>query len=231
MTRQYAQFCALATALEAVGDRWTLLIVRELLPGPKRYRELLVGLPGVPTNLLADRLRKLEAEGLVARVDGDPDRRARCYELTVAGAGLGDVLVALTRFGLQRLPPDADDLAFRLEWLELAVHALLRPDALRADLVVRFEHEDQAVQLRLSPHGVARDHHGEADVVITGGPGALMAAVRAPDAVPALVRAGSLTISGDRSAVGQLSLALGSLAGSSGAAGPSASATAPGHLM
>lgn len=208
MTRQYDQFCALATALDAVGDRWTLLIVRELLPGAKRYRELQAGLPGVPTNLLAERLRTLETEGLVARIDGDSDGRARWYQLTHAGAGLGDVLVALTRFGLERLPPQADGQAFRLEWLGLPIRALLRSDALQADLVVRFEHQDHAVQLRLSHLGVTEDTHGEADVVIAGSPGALLSAVRDPDAVPALVQAGSLTVSGDPTAIAQLARAL-----------------------
>lgn len=109
--RSYRQYCALARALDVVGERWTLLIVRELLDGPRRYAELLEGLPGIATNLLADRLRSLEAAGVTERrADGR-------YALTPWGQGLREPVYALGRWAapLMPRPPGAD--AFRSRWL------------------------------------------------------------------------------------------------------------------
>lgn len=112
--RSYGQYCAMARALDVIGDRWTLLIVRELLPGPKRYSELRAGLPGVATNLLADRLREMDGGGLVERVD---DR----YSLTDRGRALDDVLQALFRWGMPLMTTGQGDDEFRPEWLVGAV--------------------------------------------------------------------------------------------------------------
>ena len=80
--RTYGQYCAMARGLDVIGDRWTLLIIRELLlQGPSRYAELQRGLPGIATNLLADRLRELEANGIVTRNDGVVTLTARGHEL------------------------------------------------------------------------------------------------------------------------------------------------------
>jgi DNA-binding HxlR family transcriptional regulator len=92
--RSYDQFCSVARALDQVSERWTLLIVRNLLLGPRRYSDLLNELPGITTNLLAARLKAMEAGGLVARA-GQPPR----YELTALGAGLEPVVVELGRWG------------------------------------------------------------------------------------------------------------------------------------
>ena len=92
--RSYDQFCSVARALDQVSERWTLLIVRNLLLGPRRYSDLLAELPGITTNLLAARLKAMEAGGLAARV-GQPPR----YELTALGAALEPVIVELGRWG------------------------------------------------------------------------------------------------------------------------------------
>ena len=89
--RTYSQYCSLARALDLVGERWTLLLVRDLLGGPRRYGELLEGLPGIGTNLLAARLRELGRLGLVERVRL-PEGRGRGYRLTAAGRELEDAL-------------------------------------------------------------------------------------------------------------------------------------------
>ena len=93
--RSYDQFCGVARALDQVSERWTLLIVRNLMLGPRRYSDLMAELPGITTNLLAARLRAMEAAGLVARQAGPPAR----YELTPLGAALEPVIVELGRWG------------------------------------------------------------------------------------------------------------------------------------
>ena len=93
--RSYDQFCSVARALDVVSERWTLLIVRNLMLGPRRYSDLMTELPGITTNLLAARLQTMEADGLIARREGSPAR----YELTALGAALEPVVVELGRWG------------------------------------------------------------------------------------------------------------------------------------
>jgi DNA-binding HxlR family transcriptional regulator len=195
----YQQFCAVAAALDVVGDRWTLLVVRELLAGPRRYGELMLGLPGVATNLLADRLRRLEAAGLVVQEPG-ADARTRVYRLTGRGAELDGVVDALARFGLALLPDEADGLAFRADWLATVLRFLLRPGALDADLVVRFDVRGvdgpQVLQLRLGATGATVDPDGAPDVVLAGDPAALVKALRDPARAQVLVSDGRLRVTG-----------------------------------
>jgi len=100
MTNQhYGQFCGLARAAEIVGQRWTLLILRDLSVGPRRYSELIGGLPGIPTNTLSTRLKELEDEGLVARMAPSGTERSVVYALTPRGEELGPALDALSRWG------------------------------------------------------------------------------------------------------------------------------------
>src|SRR3989442_1571566 len=98
--RSYGQYCALAKALDLVGERWTLLIVRELLiNGPSRYTDLRRGLPGIATNLLAQRLHELEKSGLVAGVEAPPPVATSLIELTPRGRELEPILLQLGRWG------------------------------------------------------------------------------------------------------------------------------------
>ncbi len=101
--RSYDQYCAVARGLDVIGDRWTLLLVRDLLLGPKRYKDLLAGLPGIGTNLLADRLRELEGAGLVERTVLPPPAGSAVYQLTETGKALETVMVALGRWGARFL--------------------------------------------------------------------------------------------------------------------------------
>jgi DNA-binding HxlR family transcriptional regulator len=117
--RSYGQYCALAKALDVVGDRWTLLIVRELLlRGACRYTDLRNGLPGIATNLLADRLRALERAGLLEREEAPPPVASTLFRLTPRGEQLKPVLDALGRWGIPYMVagPDAED-EFRNQWL------------------------------------------------------------------------------------------------------------------
>lgn len=122
--RSYDQFCGLARALDHVGHRWTLLIVRELLLGPKRFTDLREGLPGIANNLLADRLRQLQDDGLVARRDLPPPAASTVYELTESGRELREAVEALIRWGGRWMIPGPGNDEFRPEWLVLALDAL-----------------------------------------------------------------------------------------------------------
>ena len=103
--RSYDQYCAVARGLDVIGDRWTLLLVRDLLLGPKRYKDLLSGLPGIGTNLLADRLRELEGAGLIERTVLPPPAGSTVYQLTEAGKALEPAVVALGRWGARFMGP------------------------------------------------------------------------------------------------------------------------------
>jgi DNA-binding HxlR family transcriptional regulator/putative sterol carrier protein len=127
--RRYGQYCALARALDAVGERWTLLVVRELLLGPRRYTDLLDSLPGIGTNLLADRLKELEQQGVVQRTKLPPPAPAAVYELTEYGRELEPAVVALTRWGSRELRKPRRGEHFRPAWLGLAMLAAFQPDA------------------------------------------------------------------------------------------------------
>lgn len=120
--RSYRQHCALARALDVVGERWTLLLLRDLSCAPRRYGELLEGLPGIGTNLLAARLKTLAAEGLVGKsADGG-------YALTPAGRELEPALVALARFGAARLGEPKEGELWRALWTPLAMKATFRAE-------------------------------------------------------------------------------------------------------
>lgn len=102
--RSYQQFCGLAYALDIVGERWTMLIIRELMPGPRRFKDLLDGLPGISTNLLTERLTDLKKSGLVRRRILPPPAGSAVYELTELGAGLQRALLELGKWGAQFAP-------------------------------------------------------------------------------------------------------------------------------
>ena len=119
--RSYRQLCGLASALDVVGERWTMLIIRDLSLGPRRYGELLEGLPGIGEGLLAQRLRHLEAEELVQRTFST-DVGAVVYELTEGGRELWAAMVPLAAWGLERVGAVDDD-DVRADWLAVALQA------------------------------------------------------------------------------------------------------------
>ncbi len=124
--RSYSQYCSVAKALDVVGDRWTLLIIRELLlQGPCRYTDLKNGLPGVATNLLADRLDQLEAAGLVRREEALPPVATTLFRLTEAGAELEPVLDSLGAWGIRYMAEPADGDEFRSHWFAFPVELFL----------------------------------------------------------------------------------------------------------
>jgi DNA-binding HxlR family transcriptional regulator len=122
--RSYGQYCPLARALDVVGDRWTLLVVRELFARDSRYSDLKDALPGIATNLLADRLRQLQAHGLVEQYEAPPPVRSAVYRLTPRGRELGPVLRALVSWGRPLLEAGRGEDAFSPQWLMLALPIL-----------------------------------------------------------------------------------------------------------
>jgi DNA-binding HxlR family transcriptional regulator len=131
MAKSFDQYCPVAHALCLVGDRWSLLIVRDLLHGARRYTDLLEGLPGIGTNILAARLRALEEAGIVAKRRLPPPAASTVYELTDYGAELREVFFALARWGARSLgPPGADDELYP-EWGLSAAEALFAPEEAR----------------------------------------------------------------------------------------------------
>jgi DNA-binding HxlR family transcriptional regulator len=127
--KTYEMYCAVARALEIVGERWTLLVVRELLTGPKRYADLLDGLPGIASNMLTDRLRGLAEAGAVRQRRLPAPAASTVYELTDRGRQLKPVLLALGAWGLPLLGSPRRGDQFRLAWLMIALDGSYRPAA------------------------------------------------------------------------------------------------------
>lgn len=146
--RSYDQFCTIACALDVLGERWTLLVVRELMLGPRRFVDLLDGLPGIGPNLLTARLRALESEGLLRRGTLPPPAGSAVYQLTEAGRALEPVLVELGRWGARVLPGAAGRIPPRR--IALAIRMTVRPEQPDAkDATYQLHVEDAAILLRV----------------------------------------------------------------------------------
>jgi DNA-binding HxlR family transcriptional regulator/putative sterol carrier protein len=204
---RYQQYCALARALDVVGDRWTLLVVRELVPGPRRFTDLLEGLPGVSRNLLTERLRGLERDGIVARRELPAPAARLVYELTADGRDLADTIVPLIRWGARRLGERESDESFSPRWLAVAMAGLADREAatgvnetyeyLVGDSAFHFKVDDGSIELHDGPAHepavlVKTDEETCADVAS----GKLSASSAAS--------AGALTFSGDARATKRL---------------------------
>ncbi|HKP18972.1 MAG TPA: helix-turn-helix domain-containing protein [Gaiellaceae bacterium] len=163
--RRYDQYCPIAHALELVGERWSLLIVRELMHGPKRYTDLAEHLPGIGTNILAARLRDLETCGVLAKRKLPPPAASRVYELTEYGRDLQRVMRELALWGARSLgPPSEGDLV--PGWLENAVDIVLAPVAPAGRFEFRVGDETAAIVDGEIHSGPIEDP----DVVVEGDP-------------------------------------------------------------
>jgi DNA-binding HxlR family transcriptional regulator len=134
-TKTYGQYCGVARALELAGERWALLIIRDLLVGPKRYTDLRAGLPKIPTNVLATRLKEFEEAGLVER---RLEARAIVYQLTPYGADLEPVVLALGAWGARSLGELRPDDIITADILVMALRSTFRPAKERAKYELRF---------------------------------------------------------------------------------------------
>jgi DNA-binding HxlR family transcriptional regulator len=172
--RSYDEYCAVAKSLDVVGDRWTLLIVRELaLLGACRYTDLRNGLPGIASNLLADRLRELERAGVIAREEAPPPIATTLFRLTPRGEQLRPVLDDLFRWGLPLMTEQKPSDAVRSHWLAGAIELMLsdrQPDAppvtielQTGDQPIAIEARDGTIHTRLGPTD-------DPDATLTGPP-------------------------------------------------------------
>src|SRR6266545_1880392 len=176
--RSYDEYCAIAKSLDVVGDRWTLLIVRELvLRGPCRYTDLRNGLPGIATNLLAERVRELERADVIAREDAPPPVATTLYRLTPRGEQLRPVLEDLTRWGLPLMTEHSPGDAVRSHWLASALEMMLtdrQPNASPVTVELRTGDQPNAIEAR---DGTIRTRLGSpesADATLTGPPRPIM---------------------------------------------------------
>lgn len=170
MSRSYGHYCGLARALDVIGDRWNLLIVRQLLMGPARYQELLDGLPGVATNLLADRLRDLEAAGVIERRPA-PTGNAVVYALTRWGAELREPINGLIRWSTPLMVSGPSGDPFRPEWLAVALPALMASErSTGPSPMIGLAVEEQLFQVQATDAGleVARHDGRPLDAVLRG---------------------------------------------------------------
>lgn len=170
--RSYHQYCSFARGLDVVGDRWTLLVVRELMYGPRRYNELLAGLPGIATNLLAERLRELTEKGVLER------RSDQRYALTPWGEGLRDVVHAVGRWARPLMGEMKVDDAFRSHWLVHPIHVLFEGvDRRRPPLTIGVEMGDAPVTVRSKAGRVSvlPGRPDAPDLVLSGPPDGIVA--------------------------------------------------------
>ncbi len=198
-SREYGQSCSLACALDRIGERWTLLIVRELSLGPMRFSALVRSVGGAPTDVLTKRLRDLEQHGIIARRELEPPASTVVYELTDLGRGLEVPMIELSRWGmsLQKLE-DVVDLASSS--LPNAIRVILHPPAdLRATLALHSE--GQSYELRIADGWIAGDRGAtaKADLSLAGAPIAVIAALVAGEEGEAGVE-----IVGDRELLAEL---------------------------
>jgi DNA-binding HxlR family transcriptional regulator len=187
--KSYQQYCSIARALDVVGDRWVLLIVRELLAlGPSRYSDLKRGLPGIASNLLAERLKIMESEGLVERYEAPPPVATSLYQLTARGQELQDVLRALARWGLERMQTGAEaDDAVQPQWTALlAGLELSSRGAPETEVVIGIVTGGESVRaiVRTGTFEIRRGTAPDADVTLSGQArlvGAVLSGLLTPD--------------------------------------------------
>lgn len=176
--RTYTQYCGVARALDLIGERWALLVVRELTLGPKRFTDLRHGLPGIATNVLSLRLRQLERDGIVARRRLPPPAPAQLYELTDYGRELVPVMLSLGRWGAQRLGTRKPEESLRAGWLAVALTAFFHPAAaadLSATVGLDFGDEQFIVAIADGALEVRPGLEPDTDLTITTDPESLIA--------------------------------------------------------
>lgn len=170
--RSYDQHCTVATALDVVGERWTLLLVRELLTGPKRFKDLLAGLPGIGTNLLAARLKSLAGHGVVRRATLPPPAGTDVYELTELGRSLEPVVLALSRWGSRLMAQEPREEAdVRPGWAAMALRSLFESEADGPQETYEFRIDGETFHLRFGGGEVEARQGSAAEpgVVLSGG--------------------------------------------------------------
>jgi DNA-binding HxlR family transcriptional regulator len=206
-TRSYAQLCGIATALDVIGDRWTPLVVRDLLLGPLRFIDLAEGLPGIGTNTLAARLKQLEAADVVHRRLLPLPDRGTVYELTTYGRELEPILLALGRWGTRSMGSLPPDVATRSRWLVaamLAFHDESQPIARPTTWELRLTDGPFTVRADGTNLIVTAGAPDDADLVITTEDDELHRLLTRQVTPDEAVTAGTVSLDGDASALPRL---------------------------
>jgi DNA-binding HxlR family transcriptional regulator len=205
--RSYAQLCGIATALDLIGDRWTPLVVRDLLLGPLRFGDLAEGLPGIGTNTLAARLKHLEAAGVVHRRLLPLPERGTAYELTAYGRELEPILLALGRWGTKSMGRLPADVASRSRWLVAAMLAF-RDERQRVahptTWELRLNDGSYTVRAEGTSLAVAAGAPDRADLVVTTGDDTLHRLLTRRLAPAEALATGAVELEGDPSAFPRL---------------------------
>jgi DNA-binding HxlR family transcriptional regulator len=196
--RPYEQYCPVAHALDLVGERWSLLVVRELQHGPLRYSDLHERLERCSTNVLASRLKDLEAGGVITRRRLPPPAASTVYELTGSGRELAPVLAALARWGLRTLGPPPAGATAEPGWLAKALRTTMAPLAPSARVGFSIGGDEASLDRGAVVPGLLDD----ADAIVRGEPGDLYALLVLGDT-------GAATVEGDPEAVTGLIRVLG----------------------
>lgn len=199
-TRAYGQYCGFARALELAGERWALLVIRDLLVGPKRFSDLQRGLPKIPSNILTARLKELEESGIVRRRALPRPSAGVAYELTEDGRELEDVVIALGRWGAKHLGDPRPDEIITDDSMATALRTIFRPEAVANDDVtfeLRLGEVIVNAQVRDGAVTVGRGTLPAPDLVIESGPAVRTLLAREITPKEAL-KSGSVRIRGKR---------------------------------
>jgi DNA-binding HxlR family transcriptional regulator len=202
--RTYGDGCAIARALDLVGERWALLVVRELLLGPKRYTDLRRGLPNASPNVLSERLRELARAGIVRRHKLPPPAGSRVYELTDWGRELEQIVISLGRWAARSPTPPNDAPIVSADSIILALRGLFDSGAahgLRASYDLRLGEDRFRIEVADDEIQAARGDADQADATIDTDPGTLDAVLWQGRPLADAQRSGTLAIEGDKAAV------------------------------
>jgi DNA-binding HxlR family transcriptional regulator len=174
--RSYGQYCGIARALDLIGERWALLVIRELVLGPKRFTDLRRGLPGIATNVLSDRLRRLERDGVIGRRSLPPPAASTVYELTEYGQELVPIMLALGRWGARTMGARSPEQELHPEWLMVALRAYYQPQAAKgisARIGLHLDGTAFTVDLERGRLEITPGAPAEAELNVTADPEAL----------------------------------------------------------
>lgn len=204
-SRRYGDGCGIARALDVVGERWALLVVRELLLGPQRFSDLRRALPGASSNLLTDRLRELSGHGVVRRRKLARPAASWVYELTDRGRELEPILLALGAWGVQ-LPPPPPPVTISATSILIFLRGAARPDPQAPPAAYRLELDEQVWTVRMAA-GEVRVEPGEPDRPDAGlrtDPATLNVMLAAPATLDEALHDGRAAVTGDRQALQRL---------------------------
>ncbi|MEM9955507.1 MAG: winged helix-turn-helix transcriptional regulator [Chloroflexota bacterium] len=209
--KTYNQYCAIASALDLIGERWSLLIIRNLLAGSKRFSDLMKGLPGISTNILTNRLKSLEDHAIITTAYLPPPAASTVYQLTAQGRGLIPALSALAQWGALHLDAPEERHQIVPESVIFMIYGVfMKPASVAREMTIVLNvdapHHEQAYTVTLSQDGVQVNEVAvaDADVSITLGLQALLQASSGQVSVQSLLAEEKLIIDGEQSAIDDL---------------------------